>query len=92
MKKRKLACILLATILIISTMLGKAIGNFIRQKDLTNRVIVVAGENWHEGVLGIAAAKIAGFTFPSRLGGVVITTSGQPAIFAGIASIKTVDG
>ena len=31
----------------------------IDEKLYNNRVIVVAGEGWHEGVLGIAAAKIA---------------------------------
>lgn len=31
----------------------------INNKLYNNRVIVVAGENWHEGVLGIAAARIA---------------------------------
>ena len=39
-----------------------------------------------------AAQRIAGLIFPSRLGGVVITISGTPAIFAGIASISTVEG
>ncbi len=31
----------------------------VNNKLYNNRVIVVAGENWHEGVLGIAAARIA---------------------------------
>ena len=32
------------------------------------------------------------FTLPSAEGGVTITTFGQPAIFAGTASIRTVEG
>ena len=39
-----------------------------------------------------AAARITGFTLPSGRGGVTITRFFTPAIFAGIASIKTVDG
>ena len=39
-----------------------------------------------------AAAMITGLTEPSFCGGVVMTSSLTPAIFAGMASIKTVDG
>ena len=38
----------------------------------------------------LAAMRIAGFTFPSLLGGVQSTISLQPAILAGVASISTV--
>lgn len=38
---------------------NSAIETIISNKLFNNRVIVVAGEGWHEGVLGIAAAKIA---------------------------------
>ena len=39
-----------------------------------------------------AAASMAGLTLPSFAGGVTITISPQPAIFAGMASISTVEG
>ena len=38
-----------------------------------------------------AAAKIAGATLPFGLAGVTIISSGTPANFAGMASIKTVE-
>lgn len=39
----------------------------------------------------LAAANIAGFTFPSLLGGVQSTISLHPAILAGVANINTVE-
>ena len=39
-----------------------------------------------------AAARMAGFTLPSRPAGVVMTISGTPATRAGMTSIKTVEG
>ena len=39
-----------------------------------------------------AAARMYGLTEPSLFGGVTMTISSTPAIFAGIASISTVDG
>ena len=39
----------------------------------------------------LAAARIAGFTLPSVIGGVQSTISLQPAILAGVASINTVE-
>ena len=38
------------------------------------------------------AARMAGLIFPLLPGGVTMITSGTPAIFAGMESIKTVDG
>ena len=38
-----------------------------------------------------AATRMAGFTFPLRSGGVQSTISRHPAIFAGVASIRTVE-
>mgnify|MGYP003453616939 CR=1 FL=1 len=40
----------------------------------------------------LAAARMAGLTFPSLPGGVTITIWGHPAIFAGMVSISTVEG
>ena len=40
----------------------------------------------------LAAVSMAGLTLPLRPGGVTITTSGTPAIFAGIESMSTVEG
>ena len=39
-----------------------------------------------------AAARMLGFTLPSRPAGVIITICCTPATLAGITSIKTVDG
>ena len=39
-----------------------------------------------------AAARIAGFTLPSRPAGVVMTISDTPATLAGITSMSTVEG
>ena len=39
----------------------------------------------------LAAIRMAGFTLPSRFGGVQSTISLHPAILAGVASINTVE-
>uniref|UniRef100_UPI002629D48F DHHA1 domain-containing protein n=1 Tax=uncultured Psychrobacter sp. TaxID=259303 RepID=UPI002629D48F len=54
----------------------------IENKLYNNRVIVVAGEQWHEGVLGIAAAKIAEtFSRPA----ILLSRSSQNLPFKGSA-------